>query len=56
MTRPPDHLLPWFARKGLAPPTPPRRDHTSNGNVQVMLFFDRLEIGNPGVLPPPLSL
>jgi len=32
------------------------RDYTSNGSVQVMLFADRLEIWNPGNLPPSLSL
>jgi ATP-dependent DNA helicase RecG len=32
------------------------RDYTSNGSVQVMLFKDRLEIWNPGQLPPSLTL
>lgn len=32
------------------------RDYTSNGSVQVMLFVDRLEIWNPGSLPPSLTL
>ena len=32
------------------------RDYTSNASVQVMLFSDRLEILNPGRLPPPLTL
>lgn len=32
------------------------RDYTSNASVQVMLFKDRLEIWNPGVLPPNLTL
>ncbi len=32
------------------------RDYTSNGSVQVMLFSDRLEIWNPGHLPPDLSI
>ncbi|MDD2456637.1 MAG: ATP-binding protein [Kiritimatiellae bacterium] len=32
------------------------RDYTSNGSVQVMLFADRLEIWNPGALPPSLTL
>jgi ATP-dependent DNA helicase RecG len=32
------------------------RDYTSNASVQVMLFADRLEIWNPGGLPPGLSL
>jgi len=32
------------------------RDYTSNASVQVMLFADRLEIWNPGGLPPTLSL
>lgn len=32
------------------------RDYTSHGSVQVMLFADRLEIWNPGRLPPSLTL
>ncbi len=32
------------------------RDYTSNGSVQVMLFKDRLEVWNPGTLPPELTL
>jgi len=32
------------------------RDYTSNGSVQVMLFSDRLEVWNPGTLPPLLTL
>ncbi len=32
------------------------RDYTSAGSVQVMLFADRLEIWNPGLLPPSLTL
>jgi len=32
------------------------RDYTSNGSVQVMLFSDRVEIWNPGFLPPNLSI
>ena len=32
------------------------RDYTSNASVQVMLFSDRLEILNPGRLPPDLTL
>lgn len=32
------------------------RDYTSNGSVQVMLFSNRLEIWNPGGLPPSLTL
>ena len=31
------------------------RDYTSAGSVQVMLFADRLEVWNPGRLPPPLT-
>lgn len=31
------------------------RDYTSNASVQVMLFSDRLEIWNPGELPPTLT-
>src|ERR1019366_4526796 len=32
------------------------RDYTSNASVQVMLFADRLEVWNPGGLPPSLTL
>ena len=32
------------------------RDYTSAGSVQVMLFADRLEVWNPGRLPPPLTI
>src|SRR2546425_1390782 len=32
------------------------RDYTSNASVQVMLFADRLEVWNPGELPPSLTL
>jgi len=32
------------------------RDYTSNASVQVSLFADRLEIWNPGNLPPALTL
>lgn len=32
------------------------RDYTSNASVQVMLFKDRLEIWNPGSLPPTLTV
>jgi predicted HTH transcriptional regulator len=31
------------------------RDYTSNASVQVMLFRDRLEVWNPGTLPPTLT-
>ncbi|MEI6104787.1 MAG: DUF4062 domain-containing protein [Methanothrix sp.] len=31
------------------------RDYASNASVQVMLFSDRLEVWNPGELPPQLS-
>lgn len=32
------------------------RDFTSNGILQVMLFADRLEVWNPRLLPPSLTL
>ncbi|MFM8476600.1 MAG: ATP-binding protein, partial [Planctomycetaceae bacterium] len=32
------------------------RDYASNASVQVMLFKDRLEVWNPGSLPPNLTL
>ncbi|MFA6094064.1 MAG: ATP-binding protein [Elusimicrobiota bacterium] len=31
------------------------RDYASNASVQVMLFADRLEVWNPGTLPPALT-
>jgi ATP-dependent DNA helicase RecG len=31
------------------------RDYTNNASVQVMLFADRLEVWNPGELPPSLT-
>ena len=32
------------------------RDYQSKGSVQLMLFADRVEISNPGALPPELTL
>ena len=32
------------------------RDYTDNGSVQVMLFKDRLEVWNPGILPYGLTI
>ena len=32
------------------------RDYTSNASVQVMLFADRVEVWNPGELPPGLTI
>jgi predicted HTH transcriptional regulator len=32
------------------------RDYASNASIQVMLFADRLEVWNPGELPPPLTI
>lgn len=32
------------------------RDYTNNGSVQVMLFQDRLEVWNPGLLPYGLTI
>jgi len=32
------------------------RDYTSSGSVRAMLFSDRLEVWNPGTLPPSLTL
>lgn len=37
-------------------PREAHRDYTSSGSVQVMLFTDRLEVWNPGALPPSLTL
>ena len=43
----------WEDADGISPT---HRDYTSNGSVQVMLFADRLEVWNPGTLPPSLTL
>jgi len=32
------------------------RDYTSNASVEAMLFSDRLEVWNPGTLPPSLTI
>jgi len=32
------------------------RDYTSNANVQLSIFDERIDIWNPGGLPPDLSL
>lgn len=32
------------------------RDYTSNASAQIMLFADRLEVWNPGELPPALTI
>ena len=32
------------------------RDYASNASVQIMLFSNRLEVWNPGELPPPLTV
>ena len=32
------------------------RDYSSNASVQIMLFSDRLEVWNPGSLPPSLTI
>lgn len=32
------------------------RDYTSNGSIQIMLFKNRLEIWNPGILPSALNV
>jgi len=32
------------------------RDYTSNGSIQVMVFSDRVEIWNPGYLPPNMTI
>jgi predicted HTH transcriptional regulator len=32
------------------------RDYTSNASVEILLFADRLEVWNPGALPPSLTI
>jgi len=54
-TAPADYELPAEAVREAIVNAVAHRDYTSNGSVQVMLFADRLEVWNPGELPPPLS-
>ena len=37
-------------------PAVSHREYTSNGTIQAMPFSDRLEVWNPGTLPPTLTL
>jgi len=48
--------LPWRAVREAIVNAVMHRDYTSNASVQVMLFADRLEVWNPGELPPSLTL
>ena len=52
---PADYELPQEAVREAIVNAVAHRDYTSNASVQVMLFVDRLEIWNPGKLPPPLT-
>ena len=51
-----EYELPWKAVREAIVNAVTHRDYASNGSVQVMLFADRLEIWNPGELPPALSI
>jgi predicted HTH transcriptional regulator len=51
-----EYELPWKAVREAIVNAVTHRDYASNGSVQVMLFADRLEIWNPGELPPALSV
>ena len=51
-----EYELPWKAVREAVVNAVTHRDYTSNASVQVMLFADRLEVWNPGELPPPLTL
>ncbi len=44
----------WVVRESIVNAVA-HRDYTSNAAVQVMLFADRLEVWNPGTLPPGLT-
>jgi predicted HTH transcriptional regulator len=51
-----EYELPWKAVREAIVNAVTHRDYTSNASVQVMLFADRLEVWNPGQLPPPLTV
>lgn len=51
-----DYELPVAAVREAIVNAVAHRDYTDNGSVQVMLFRDRLEIWNPGVLPAGLTI
>jgi len=51
-----EYEIPWKAVREAIVNAVTHRDYASNGSVQVMLFADRLEIWNPGELPPSLSV
>ena len=51
-----EYELPWKAVREAIVNAVTHRDYTSNASVQVMLFADRLEVWNPGELPPPLTI
>jgi len=53
---PVDYELPWEAVAEAIVNAVAHRDYASNASVQVMLFSDRLEVWNPGELPPPLTM
>lgn len=50
-----EYELPWKAVREAIVNAVTHRDYASNASVQVMLFADRLEVWNPGELPPPLT-
>jgi len=51
-----EYELPWKAVREAIVNAVTHRDYASNASVQVMLFADRLEVWNPGALPPPLTI
>lgn len=51
-----EYEMPWKAVREAIVNAVTHRDYSSNASVQVMLFADRLEIWNPGELPPSLTL
>lgn len=53
---PETYELPVLAVKEAIVNAVAHRDYTSNASVQVMLFADRLEVWNPGHLPPTLTM
>ncbi len=45
----------WVCRRPVRLSALVDRNYVSNASIQVMLFSDRLEVWNPGQLPPSLS-
>jgi predicted HTH transcriptional regulator len=55
-TAPVSYEVPWRAVAEAIVNAVAHREYASNASAQVMLFADRLEVWNPGELPPPLTV